>query len=137
MGPAIAGTRMPGRYLARVRVCMPQVTKRGRELAREITGYVEIAHDTSVTCSLIARHASTHRRYMEHDCNVGLTAEQARKVDQIETRIRELVSYLPKVRATGQVPTVKFSGDPRGYTVKIVIPGAPGNTWGLGGEYGV
>lgn len=116
---------------------MSTVTENGRKLAREISNWIEIAHDTSVICSLIARHARTHHRYMEIDCNEGLTAEQARKVDRIEARIRELVSYLPKSKVKGAGLSVKFSGDPRGYTVKIVIPGAPGNTWGGNSEYGI
>jgi hypothetical protein len=119
---------------------MAKMTNRGIEFANEIAPYVRSHLDTEVEtrgvlCSLIARHAKTHRNYAEAACNRSLTPAEERKVDQIETRIRALVAQLET--HDGQPVGVKFTGDPRGYTVKLVIPGAPGTTWGGGGEYGI
>lgn len=118
---------------------MAKMTNRGIEFANEISSYVRAKIDIEVTrgevCSLIARHAKTHHNYAETECNRELRPSERRKVEQIETRIRALVAQLET--HDGQPVGVKFTGDPRGYTVKLVIPGAPGNTWGGGGEYGV
>lgn len=118
---------------------MTKMTNRGIKFANEISSFVRAKLDLKVTrgelCSLIARHAKTHHNYAEAECNRELTAWEVRKVAQVEARIRALVSQLET--HDGQPVTVRFNGDPRGYTVKLVIPGAPGNTWGGGGEYGV
>jgi hypothetical protein len=57
---------------------------------------------------------------------------------KIETRARELVAELPPL-ASSKRAIMKFTGDPRGPTMRVTIPDCPhdGNTWGLGGEYGL
>lgn len=65
----------------------------------------------------LARHLT---RYAEKDCNVGLNDSDKRTVDRLEKRIAELL------QACGL--KANFSGDPRGYVVKV--QGLPGNTWG-------
>lgn len=56
----------------------------------------------------------------ENDCNRGLDAAEDKEVTRREKRIAELLTQYGL--------TANFSGDPRGYVVKIV--GLPGNTWG-------
>lgn len=127
---------------------MPNGTKRGRTLARSLERYwfgistTEWLRAVKV-CSSIARHAATHCRLQEAACSVEMTERQQARHDLrdtlTETRITLLVSTLPPV--DGQPLTVRFEGDPRGYTVKIQLPlpkhTQAGNTWGLNGQIGV
>jgi hypothetical protein len=113
------------------------ITKRGNALASELNPYLGTTEQIRETCSLIARHARTHARLQEAQCDRELTSREVKREQQIETRLRDLVASLP---ATDHGPIVlRLSGDPRGYTVKLHVPGVPqhGNTWGLGGDFGV
>lgn len=113
------------------------ITKRGNELASQLNPYLGTTEAIRETCSKIARLATTHARLQETACNRSLTRYECQREEQVETRIRDHVANLP---GTDNGPiTVKFSGDPRGFTVKLVVPGVThaGNTWGLGGEFGV
>lgn len=121
-----------------------KITKRGQALARQLAKYYPRKQATlreEQLCSVIARHARTHARLQERACSVEMTEKQAalhdKRDSQIEERIAALVAELPATK-NGKI-TVRFGGDPRGFTVKLVVPNAErdGNTWGLGGEYGV
>ncbi len=119
---------------------MAFVTRRGKELQQQIEKFVGISDEILEICSLVARHAATHRRLQEAQCNRELRPSEVRKERQIEERIRTLVGRLPPLPPldSGKRIAVEFSGDPRGYTVKLVVPGdRGGNTWGLDGRYGV
>lgn len=115
------------------------VTERGRELARQLARYIGASDTIERTCSLIARLATRHARIAEMVCSVEMSEERAAAVsaedDRIEARITALVASLPAVKGAPLV--VRFGGDPRGFTVKIHIPGddRAGNNWG--GGYGV
>ncbi|HEX6052745.1 MAG TPA: hypothetical protein VFZ21_25945 [Gemmatimonadaceae bacterium] len=114
-----------------------KITRRGHELNDLIAKFVGKTQRTLEICSLVARHATTHHRLQEIQCNREATAAELLQERNIEARIRKLVADLPQ-RSRGNSIAVKFQGDPRGYTVKLVVPGDNGgNTWGLGGEYGV
>ena len=116
---------------------MPAITKRGRELAKLVEPFVGGSKRVREICSLIARQAATHARLSADDCNVGMTPRQRRQEGHVEARIRKLVATLPRPRGRAAIG-VEFSGDPRGFTVKLVVPGDKGgNTWGLDGRYGV
>lgn len=82
---------------------------------------------------LLMRHGATYGRLAEVECSVELsereTARLERRQAQLERRMRELVSEL------GDGFSVDFSGDPRGYTVKVTLPTKAYNTWG-GAESG-
>lgn len=112
------------------------ITKRGRELADHLAPFIGGSDAIIDICSRIGRLAQTHRRLQECDCNGELTDGGRKSEARIEARIRELVAMLPDA-GRGRI-TVKFSGDPRWYTVKLVVPGdRGGNTWGRDGRYGV
>jgi hypothetical protein len=65
-----------------------------------------------------------HCRLMEHSCNYGLDERQERTVERLRERISD---ELPKgVRAV-------FQGDPRGATVKLLLPSGRTNDWGAEG----
>lgn len=71
----------------------------------------------------IMRQAATIARLAEKDCNEGLTEADRAKDKLAEIAIRKLCDELPGVKP-------KFSGDPRGYTVKLLLPSGLYNTWG-------
>ena len=121
------------------------ITPRGRELARLLSPYLATGaaspDQISRVCSLIARLATRHRRICEIECSVELDARQTERIDaeseRIQARVRALVASLPPSH-NGPLEAV-FQGDPRGYTVRVKVPNLPqgGNTWGLGGEFGI
>lgn len=103
---------------------MAEITERGRKLAWRLNPFIGTTGAIERTASLIARHAVTHDRIQQRWCNEEMsdraTARLERQEAQLEQRIAKLVESLPETD-TGPF-TVKFEGDPRGYTVKIVTP---------------
>ena len=73
----------------------------------------------------LMRLARRHGKLQEKACNVQVTEGHDAAC---EKRIRELCAKYGI--------TVQFSGDPRGYTVKIKLPSGASNHWG-GETYGV
>lgn len=68
----------------------------------------------------IHKYARELSKLAELDCNQELTRSQRSRVVVLETRTNVLLETYGL--------TATFSGDPRGYVVKIL--GLPGNTWG-------
>lgn len=67
--------------------------------------------------------ARAHHNLAEHECNGDLTKRQEKRCQAIEARVLKL-SALFSLKAD-------FSGDPRGYTVKLHAPtGTMYNTFG-------
>lgn len=122
-------------------VATAAITERGRELARLLSKYIGTTTEIQRTCSLIARLAARHCRLAERECSEEMSESEAARVEletaRIEARVTALVEHLPTVDGYSMTPV--FSGDPRGYTVKVRVPHRPGdgNTWGLGGDFGV
>jgi hypothetical protein len=105
---------------------MSKITDRGRELADKLHPAIGWTSDITRTCSLIARHARTHGHIQEAWCSVEMSDRQTERLEkreaQLEARITDLVAQLPE---TDEGPiTVLFGGDPRGHTVKLVMPGS-------------
>jgi hypothetical protein len=117
---------------------MAVITKKGLELAYKLAPALGTSDAIAETCSLISRQATKHARLQEIACSVEMSpareARHEREDDACERRIAELVSKLPE---TDDGPFgVKFEGDPRGYTVKMVAPGEWAklhSTWGSDG----
>lgn len=111
---------------------MPKITKKGKELTTILWGSIPVENRKvraiEEVCSLICRHATTHQRLMEDACNLEI---DTRKVGNIEGRIVQLVKWHLK-ELTGLDIRIKFSCDPRGYTVKLVMPDGHGGEEGLG-----
>lgn len=105
----------------------PRITARGLRLWNDISGYLDPDPENlgPAACSLITRHARTHHRLAEMGCNGTLTATDERLGEYLEDRIRALAAQL---RINGRPVAVKFSGDPRGCTVKLLL--GRGNTFG-------
>lgn len=102
-------------------------TKKGRELASLLNPSMGTTHEILETCSLICRHAATIARLAEKDCNEGLTPAELRRDERAMQTIRALVMDLPHV--FGERIRVEFQGDPRGPTVKLIIPDGRGESW--------
>lgn len=64
-----------------------------------------------------------HARLQEKACNEPVPENHDQRT---EDRIRDLVDQLPGCK-------VIFSGDPRGCTVKLVVPSGRTNDWGAEG----
>lgn len=144
---------------------MATITAKGRELAAELAKYTTLRAGAQVAdmnrlaegrsemaalCSRIARLSATHTRLQETSCNRPLTAREEAQDKRTEELISGLVKLLPVARWRDESGSVHgaqwratFTGDPRGYTVRVVLPkeypGAKhlGNTWGRDGEFGV
>jgi hypothetical protein len=92
-----------------------------------------VARAADDLCRLSRRHA----RLAEKTCNVAMgDAEQdahQRAEDKTEERMNTALSCLNIEGAA-----LKFGGDPRGFTVKLLLPSGEYNTWGGAEEgYGV
>jgi hypothetical protein len=120
---------------------MPVITKRGDALAHTLARFIGLTDETREVCSLICRREPEYTRIQEACCSEDMgdkrRARMERREAAIEAHVLKLVERLPNTD-NGPI-TVKFEGDPRGYCIKLVVPGQPGagNTWGLGGEFGV
>lgn len=117
------------------------MSKRGNNLAHLLNPYIGTTDETRSICSRICRLEPEYTRIQEAWCNDDMPEKRRLRTEareaHLESLIRALVEKLPHTDA-GPF-TVVFSGDPRGYCVRIKSPDAPrdGNTWGLGGEFGV
>ena len=66
--------------------------------------------------------ARKHDRLQVCDCNVGLSDKQRAQEKRIEDKVVELCGTFGF--------KVKFSGDPRGCTVKLILPSGRYNSFG-------
>ena len=79
------------------------------------------------TARLILRDAQTVQRIAVAECCRPLFPGEAERSEQAEARIAR--------RAAEYGCTALLSGDPRGYTTKLLLPSGDYNTWG-GAECG-
>ena len=73
----------------------------------------------------VIRRARRHNRMAGTACNRNLSDREKSADKTNEDRIMALI----RENAVDKVP-VKFGGDPRGYTVKVMLPNGHSNTWG-------
>jgi hypothetical protein len=125
-------------------------TKRGRELANILAKSIGIPDGIFDTCSLLCRHAKTYAALQEGQCNghpamgepdipikvAGRLQDEyaawlTKREAQIEKRISELVASLPPTDAGPIV--VRFSGDPRGCCVTLLMPDGNVDNWARDG----
>lgn len=103
---------------------MTNITNKGRELADRLGRHVGWAPTISETCSLICRHGTTYNRIQEAWCSVEMTDRETARLEareaRLEARIRDLAGRLPE-HDSGPW-RVRFEGDPRGWTVRLVAP---------------
>jgi len=118
-------------------------SKRGRELSRMLGHWLDTSATTverDILCSAIVRSTDIVQRQATNACNREVSEQETARSERHEGRIAVLVAALGCDRE-GAALSVSCHGDPRGYAVKILVPAAVrgnyGNTWGLGGEFGV
>ena len=102
-----------------------KTTKNGSKLAASLNPVIGSTPAISHTCSLICRLAPTYARIQEAWCNGVEESQEAalrEREAELERRIADLVANLPH---TEEGPIrVGFTGDPRGATIKLVLPGS-------------
>lgn len=74
---------------------------------------------------LLIRLARSYQRIQETACNRELTPREKAREKSLERRLTEEA----KARGLG----ITFSGDPRGFVVKLQFPDGASNTWGQDG----
>lgn len=79
---------------------------------------------------LILRHGATYQRIQELYCNEPMNERQQARVEKKETAIERRIKGLCEMMGFG-VP--KFSGDPRGHTIKLTLPSGYTDDWGREG----
>lgn len=132
---------------------MSTITKKGNKLAWTLAESIGYTRFIAEICSRICRLAKTYHRLQEELCNGygdlawtleknGATRETVGRVvakmelardekeENIERLIKSYAESLPLVN--GQHIGVKFSGDPRGCVVKLIMP--DGRTDDFAGE---
>lgn len=121
------------------------ISHKGGELASQLisAGHFTIHQYDSLasTLSRIMRMCPAHARIAEAFCSEDMGDKKRARLEKRDAQLEATMT-----RIAGELPSSKngpcelvFQGDPRGYTVKLKVPNAPnsGNTWGLGGEYGL
>lgn len=98
-----------------------QITTKGRELAWKLNPAIGTTTAIEETCSLIARHATTHHAYAEAACNRPLSEWEEERAQWLEDHITRLIERLPETDA-GPFGAY-FQHDPRGCTVGLTAPG--------------
>lgn len=89
-------------------------------LAREATG--KTIREIITAAGILCRLGRAYLRLQEIDCNTGLSDRERATESRVESRIRATA-------ATIGVSAVRFGGDPRGATVKLVLPSGLTNDW--------
>ena len=78
---------------------------------------------------LIMRQGTTYGRLQEDSCNVEMNDRQLARHEKKEQQVEARVTVLAK--QLGCVPD--FQGDPRGHTIKLVVPSGNTDDWGRTG----
>lgn len=127
---------------------MTTITKKGRELSEKLLP--SIGTQELEICSLLARHATSYARIQEGWCNghfmmgnPNISVQRANKMqeryekwlDRRETHIENLLDCLvARLPLVNDKPiTIKYGGDPRGATVKLIMPDGRNDDWGQEG----
>jgi len=114
------------------------VTNTGRKLRDELNealltenGSFYIPFSQLADVSRLARYAKQHHTRCENECSYEWANSTKYEADtaRLEKRITELVESIHGIEK------VIFTGDPRGYTVKLFLATGRSNTWG-GAESG-
>lgn len=81
---------------------------------------------------LLMKLAKQYQRLQEIACERALTKKESEKESRLEKKIEATANTFRHIHpAVG----VKFSGDPRGYCVKLVVPSGFTNDMGQEGVY--
>lgn len=123
---------------------MANITTKGRELMDKLAPSIGIPPHMAEICSLIAHHGTSYGKVQEAICNghpanadphmpiAEVTRLQERHEAWCEKREAALERQITKLAKSIGAAGVIFNGDPRGATVKLVMP--DGRTDDFGAE---
>lgn len=77
----------------------------------------------------LMRHGATYGRLQEDSCNIPMDDRQQAAHDRREANVEKWITKL--CERLGCTPD--FSGDPRGNTIKLVVPSGRTDDWGRTG----
>ena len=84
---------------------------------------------SATSAAFLIRLATRHHKMMEDDCNYGnMHDENGEPVEELSVLMGKIVEDAKECHCG-----VKFSGDPRGATVKLILPNGDTNDWGKDG----
>lgn len=111
---------------------MAKTAKGMRLLIDLMEAGLELGPEYCEALSLLARHAASYARRQEAACNYEWACGDKwdDKNARLESRITEIALGIPGVVG------VVFSGDPRGYCVRLKLENGYTNTWG-GDGFGI
>jgi len=89
--------------------------------------------DVRRACRSIGRWAATYARLCETACNRELTSDEVRKRERCEAVIRQVCIHELSGRGKKEQIRPVFQRDPRGATVKLVVPSGKMDDWGQTG----
>lgn len=95
-------------------------------LARELSDLN--TYQVADVAAKLMRYGRTSSRLAVAECNRGMTDAERKQDERNDKRIKELVATF------GKGFGVVLGGDPRGYTVKLLVPSGAHNT--MGGKEG-
>lgn len=94
------------------------ITKRGRELARSVEPVIgPPTVEVLESLSKLARFAPAYNRIQEVWCSVELDERQTARVEANEARLEAIMRRHFEALPAGL--ELRFTGDPRGYCVKL------------------
>lgn len=105
------------------------ITRAGRALRDKILSDIPDAMDfyeSSGLCSLLCRHARTYERIQELWCSYEMTDRETRYYEKREASLEKRMRWAAERLRIG----IKFTGDPRGCCVKLLLPSRRYNSWG-------
>lgn len=104
------------------------ISKEAHKLANDISGKhgLVLPSLAQQLITLSRRYAKIQERWCNEDMSAtpGLQEKVEAQEKKLEEEIRDLAKTIPGVQG------VKFTGDPRGYTVRLMLKSERYNTWG-------
>lgn len=117
-----------------------KITQHGRQLWSIISPHFKTQDGAAKLseCSALHRLARRHKTIQKHHCNGPVGGWTKQWEQDMEKMHRMCEAQIIRICATmldteGKCITVIFSGDPRGATVKLVLPSGFTNDWGQEG----
>lgn len=106
---------------------MTKISKKLRDASNELSRATESLITPSQLAPLLSLGKS-YAKIQELWCNESMDDQRTKRVEKRETRLETEITTL--ALALPGVTGVRFTGDPRGYCVKLMLASKRYNTWG-------